>query len=476
MPVTIESIKDQNNSGLADSFAVLITAHQRSDVTRWPALNMQDELIHPFMRNYEYPMSACPLILSKSFKMDFKSLSAKLVPILYHAIKEYFKDDEQQFAEYLQEPAWLISIIKENSISEFERMCRYDIVICDGKPKVIEVNTGSNLGGWQHDCFTQAYLKGFEIYASSLAERVNRLGILECCMLSLKKSIALKASFRGKGNVLFYMMELPDLLRETTQSFLRSVYDKAFSDTSGKLIFFSDFDKVLVSKADLIVRYEDEVIDAICLPLPEGVTVPDYLMIMLTRSAVEGTLVMPDNPVFRILGNKLLFPLLFTPAVMNSLAPEQQTFVDTHIPWSANLSLPELVYEGRLYQTKKFILSTQEKWVIKKANSSMGRDVYLGCRMTADDWRSVVEHATSEPGWLVQQYCKPEPVLAVNEVGAIELFSLVWGVFDFGGQYVGSFVRGKNETTDSSGVINSACGAIEFIVFEEQPAKKLIKI
>ncbi|MCJ8272814.1 MAG: hypothetical protein MJK04_25880, partial [Psychrosphaera sp.] len=68
---------------------------------------------------------------------------------------------------------------------------------------------------------------------------------------------------------------------------------------------------------------------------------------------------------------------------------------------------------------------------------------------------------------------------AASAQGDVGVFDTVWGIFDFNNEYNGAFVRGsviEQEGTGteqkSTGVINSANGAVEFFVYEQGSRKK----
>ena len=69
--------------------------------------------------------------------------------------------------------------------------------------------------------------------------------------------------------------------------------------------------------------------------------------------------------------------------------------------------------------------------------------------------------------WIIQQFNAPDPIAAVGENGEVANYNPVWGIFAVGSHYCGAQIR-ANKTDQGDGIINSANGACEFVVFEDK--------
>ncbi|MCF6437889.1 hypothetical protein L1077_00380 [Pseudoalteromonas luteoviolacea] len=462
---------------MSNIYKELIASQLETTSIKWPQLDLQVPEVDFFLQSYSYPMAACPLVISGQNVHEFTQLAKGLVPIMCQSIKSFFGHDEALFAQYLEEPEWLLSMLHRNAIPEFERLCRYDVVVNQHEVKVIEVNSGCSLGGWQHDSFASLYESSFQDVAPHVSGQVVRKPVFEQQMLAMQKAISRKTLSSGKGDILFYIMgDLDSQETRSAMDFIKTCHKKANPQTAGRVLFFNDFSRLRVDQNTKQVFYDNHRIDALHLALPEGVTVPSHLMMQLCTCAMEGKLVLPDNPVLSLLGNKMLFAVLYEPKAWEALGKEFQAFITQYIPWTARLASPTVIRHTEVQPLEQILLAEKDNLVIKKAKSFMGRDVFIGRQMSQSDWQLQIDRVKNHEGWLVQEYCEPSVTSATDQYGTVKPFQMIWGVFDFGNAYGGAFVRGKEVSANTDGVINSACGAVEFIVFDEKPKRKLIKI
>jgi hypothetical protein len=100
--------------------------------------------------------------------------------------------------------------------------------------------------------------------------------------------------------------------------------------------------------------------------------------------------------------------------------------------------------------------------------------VIVGLRTAPEDWRVQVTQAFAEGRWLVQEYLESRPYLFQQGDRGVAIHDLVWGMFCFGATYGGGFVRMVPRDRNRTGVINSARGADEGIIFEVKDDRSFV--
>jgi len=111
-------------------------------------------------------------------------------------------------------------------------------------------------------------------------------------------------------------------------------------------------------------------------------------------------------------------------------------------------------------------LADRASFVIKQANGAKGEDVHVGRHIGAEEWQAVVDVALESGSYVAQEFCDSLPFLGQgSDAGACEM-DFIWGIFAFGRHYGGSWIRMMPRNAGGDGVINSARGAQETIVYE----------
>jgi glutamate/tyrosine decarboxylase-like PLP-dependent enzyme len=119
------------------------------------------------------------------------------------------------------------------------------------------------------------------------------------------------------------------------------------------------------------------------------------------------------------------------------------------VPSAANLksALARAVPETRAARdVQRSLLGQQDRWVLKPHAGAAGEGVVAGREQRKSDWRTAVERATRQPGWVAQRLVSPRPTLTAyidarngRVVRRKEIETL--GIFLVEGRYAGAYVR-----------------------------------
>jgi hypothetical protein len=410
----------------------------------------------------KYRIAPWPFIISKDIVQQFNDCIKPLTDICYEAILTFFGDDSQKFTAYLDDSPVIYELLKTTKFNSKNVLLRHDAVFTNGELKLVEINAGSTIGGWQHDWMSEVYDESLAANNKTASWNLKFNNVTKNLFDSICKSIK-QNNPNASGNVLFYEYDDDAYDLEDLKQNMRDLYHKAGHFSHGEVLFFNDPTR-LEFKQDGSVQYQGKTIDAVLLSAPLPFPVSFYTRLMTCY--MRGKLVFPDNLFHTLLGNKLLFALLHEASVLEQVDGNTRSFIERHIPWTAKTTASAVFWKGQRVALEELLLSQKELFVLKKARSAQGADVYLGRDMETEHWCKLVSELQQTAGWIAQEYCVPDTVVACNENAEPGAYQPVWGIFDTGNQYGGAFVRAKL-MGHGNGVINSANGALEFLVYEE---------
>jgi hypothetical protein len=125
----------------------------------------------------------------------------------------------------------------------------------------------------------------------------------------------------------------------------------------------------------------------------------------------------------------------------------------THLKGAENLVPRTVLLDDP--QARKQVMSSPNRWALKKSEGHGGKNVLLPGVATESQWREAMEASTREV-WIAQDYLDvPRMALPIAEGETLtwrdRFFN--WNPFVFGGKYAGGLVR-----TSSTPLINITLG------------------
>ncbi len=430
-------------------------------------IEIAKEEIEPFMREYIYPFSTWPVFLSASRLEEMRNFVEKLPRILYKAMRSMFGESSAAFASYLNESPFIYDMLREPAFDFGQMINRHDVAYVDGQIKLIEVNSGCTVGGWQLGLIEQEFHKVLGEFSKTSSWKVRHTKVIDNMFTSLLAAIVRLKSRSASGNILVYVPDVDILVGHAFRSRYKHVVKKMGGDAfqDGDLFFFNNFDDIEYAKNGM-VRFDGETMDAVMLTYPFGDIAPKADYLRLIGASLAGNIVMPDSVTYTVFGNKLLLALLHEPALAQYLSEEEQAFITRHIPYTTKLQSQNVQWRGQTHYLPELLSQQKDAFVIKRTHSMQGRDVFIG-KFTSDaEWQQIVTEHSGDNYWLVQEYCNVELMHVTDLNGNLCDYTFVWGLFDTGNTYGGAFIRGMPRGK-GNGVINSAQGALEFLVMED---------
>jgi hypothetical protein len=417
----------------------------------------EDEFI---ISTYTYPLQSWPWFINPSAK-DTVEKCATIVPsLLYKAIQLEFGKDHTEFSKFYFFPEVLSHLFLETGIDTRCLMQRTDATWTEEGLKIIELNVGSNIGGWQIQWMDAPYRKQKELIPFFESTPCNTRHIPRGLMRYLINGVKQKGLARDRIiNVLFVCVdeEIDIRTRNTLSEFFNLELEG--SGYNGFLNFTMDYEELTFKDDE--VFFDNKRIDVVLSIDITGLESPTELY----RSCIANKVLWPDNPLDGIIGDKRNLALLYKHKDSGVFSQMERQIINAYIPWCATIKCQKVDYRGQNYDLKTLLQSQKDQFVIKTALGGQGVDVFVGRSQTEDEWLEIIEKSFSESGWVVQEFCKSLNFYGQFGQYGIAEFDVIWGIFGFGDEYAGSWLR-MMDISSEHGVINSATGAEEAIVYE----------
>jgi hypothetical protein len=183
---------------------------------------------------------------------------------------------------------------------------------------------------------------------------------------------------------------------------------------------------------------------------------------------LSGNVIIFNGPITTLLTNKLNLALLSEHEDSEIFTPGERKIIKAHIPWTRRIVPGKVIFAGKTFDWEDFLRSHRTKLVIKPVLELGGRGVGIGEYTPPDQWETMIQQTLGDEtrNWMAQEYIETLPhVYQYGEQGYIE-HEAIWGLFVFGREYAGGFLRVIPKTENIKGVINTSQGAQETVFFE----------
>ena len=365
-------------------------------------LDLLDDDLPPMLRHYPYPLHSWPWFISPETQRTLADCVSQVPGLVMRAVHIEFGNDTQRFCKFYR----LADVIGEAVLGgalKTDSVCqRTDAILTDKGFKIVELNLGFTVGGWQIQWMDQQYRKQPEL--SRFLDKLNYrsrsvpYGYMRHLIRSVQKQKAHGAD--GKLHVVFIMRD--EFFGLDGTQMVGPVFEQALRDhgCEGEIHFRSDL-------SELVYKHR-------------------------------------KHPSF---------------------SAEDRKTIEAFLPWAAPLSTGRVEFEGNMEDLPSLLLRQKDRFVIKVAMGGKGNDVFVGKYQQPQDWMRLIMRGLAEGNWLVQEFCNSLSFYGQCGDNGYGTFDVVWGVYGFGDEYAGCWLR-LMERDSGNGVINSDKGAQESIVYE----------
>ncbi|MEM6684851.1 MAG: hypothetical protein AAF617_03560 [Bacteroidota bacterium] len=439
-----------------------------------PHIDSSSEEVPEALRHFEYPICSWPIVLTKEEVEELEEC-CKFIPKLIQEIPAlYFDNDIDRIANfYFEGDKTRAQFAHFCNQKKVDLSCRLDLIQSESGFKVLEVNTGSAIGGIEVHSF-----KGVvdtlhpELRDKSLGLQARNVQKIYIDFI-IQKALALLAD--DEDEIVIFMAEMISSREDlVAYSEAELFFNKILNEQIGK---YHKKGKVVINAMDSVrlqnnkLMYNDERVHVVMVrnfALKE--ISPDVF-----RAFMMNAIYFPDHLGVAVLRDKRNLAILRTLADAGKFSAVENEKIQQFIPWSVLMQETNVAYKGETHNLHTLLASQKDNFVIKVADGLQGNDVFVGKSLSGEAWDAAIQKAVKEEKYVVQEFVTSEYLQAPDKNGQWKPHSLVWGTFGFGEIYGGSWVRMSAKENNST-VINSATGAVEAIVYEEIEVKPEIHI
>lgn len=449
-----------------------LNEHLATELRRDAALagsrcDTRHESMPAFLHEFPYAVSVWPVFVRREIVREHVNpLIGSMPRILYQALRVRFEDSEAM-VDYFGWPELIYHILEQAPVDPRDLLIRYDAVLDTGGLQLLETNCGSAAGGWQIDYFQPQTRAHMARLVQSHAADLGYRPILPALFSALADGICRRKPHTG-GHVLVHRTFAPGGHHPTNfRDALQAMYDmvKPPALTDGRIVMFEEGGEIGFTAAGEVTA-GGEIVDAILLGDALYADLPQSVRNRLITAHLREQIVFPDSPAHLLLSDKGVLAVLHEARSAGLLDAEDCALVDRFVPWTARLRDQDVLLEDVRVPLIRHLLAHKDDFVIKKFDSSAGRDVVIGRHVDAAAWqRAVRAHARPDERWIAQRFCAPSLLDLHDPTLGVVPHALIWGFFGYGGAYAGAFVRADHGVA-THGVINAATGATELPVFE----------
>lgn len=425
--------------------------------------SLLDDDLPPMVRHYEFGLNSWPVFVSPAFVEDLTRCAVSIPLLLPKLIRAAFDSDPERIAAFYDvtvERAALVLDLMERTDVTASLITRSDTVLTEQGLKTLEINFG-RIGGWQIQFLDRQYRKQAPLqeFIGSL-DRCESRDILREFYLHMSE--ACDRLDRDPEAPMVWMFVFPDVFFRVAGDRTIIAMLEGFAAEDGRdLQVIFDRDMSATAVTDGVMTYAGRRVDMLLVG-PRSVIVPPEVMEPYRASR----LVWLGNPVVDLFDDKRNLALLYAYRDHPVFSEEERDAIRRFVPWSAVVTPSEVEYEGDRHDLRTLLLSRRDSFVVKFGRGARGEDVVVGRFAEHDAWVRMVDTALASERYVVQEYCESLMFRAQGGVDGACDVDFVWGIFAYGRTYGGVWIRMMRHEAGRDGVINSARGAQETIVYE----------
>ncbi|WP_426094754.1 hypothetical protein [Flavobacterium sp. DSR2-3-3] len=425
-------------------------------------INTNHDSVPDVFKSYKYPVSGWPVLINKQMTQELKELSVKIPGLLKQIPSLYFNEDIKKIAEfYFEGDEMMTEFAMLCHKKDLEIGCRLDLTYTEDGFKVLEANIGSSIGGWQIQSF-ESLIRNNHPELINKDKVCNYMGrnTLQIYMKFLIEQIIKQV---GENSIINIFMEMSSVGDESEKRQNLYFFDDLFKQELANYgviggAYTGDINSLILIDGNLCLG--DKFIHGlVILTMDMNVTPSIFRAFMMDK------IYLPDHLGLSMLGDKRNLSILLELAHNGKFSPEENALILKNIPWTSFIENKKIFFKDKEYNLLDLLKTDKDKFVIKVARGYQGKDVFIGKFSSGKEWEEALEIALKNDAFIAQEFSDSLDFSAPNRQNEWTPHKLIWGAFGFGDCYGGVWVRMSEERTDV-GVINSATGAVEAIVFE----------
>jgi hypothetical protein len=425
--------------------------------------SLLDDSLPPLFRGYRYPLHSWPWFLGEQMRQKLEECVCLMPGLVQRALKLEFGNDHERLGAYFNMHELLARLYVDTPLDVSQLMQRTDAMLTQDGLKIMEINVGSNIGGWQIQWMDGQYRKHASLQPFFEQVDCQSRDIPLGYMTYIVENASTVCDHAAEEIHAFTLVHPEFFEFPGGQGTIGDVFQAALKSCgrAGAMHFGISYDELTFSAAGAYLNGQ-RITAVVSTFQGQGAPEPPQ---MLYRSYLTGRVAWPDNPFIGTIGDKRSLALLHKYKHDPEFNDQERALIDYFIPWGTEACPKQVEFKGRQIDLETLLLQEREQFVVKIAIGAQGDDVNVGKYKSDAEWSTIVRRAMSEPGWLVQEFCSSLPFYGQSDEAGYGLHDVIWGVFGFGRKYGGCWLR-LMKRGGGDGIINSAKGAQETIVYE----------
>ncbi|MEU9038319.1 hypothetical protein AB0D45_25955 [Streptomyces sp. NPDC048352] len=394
-----------------------------------------------------------PVFFDRGESRDVGTRLSRLYDLLLSLPERLYGGDLRSFTAALGWPPEQIgaALRADGRARELPRCARADLYREEDGFRLLELNGGSPLGGWDIVLLNHALLQ--DPYVASFA-REHGLGFTDGIEVLTDLWRESFPAVDLSANPVVALLEWPDNYAalephlHRMAGLLASHGIDAVPCHLGQLEYRADGVHVFGRRVDLVHRW---------FVINDVVTAGDAALLAPLDRAAERGLVGLFTPLENeVYGSKAALALLSDERNRSLFDRAELDVIDGLLPWTRLVRDERVELAGERVDLLRYALANRSDLVLKASSSHSGLDVLAGWEASADEWAAGVRAAVDGP-FILQRRVRPvaEDFPAPGG-GPAEPTVLTWGVFLAGRGYGGAYLRGTPDV--DKGVISSGKG------------------
>ena len=392
------------------------------------------------------PFNYQPIFISQKDAQNFEEISKTILTIGSKVLKKYIEDEEYRklfdFPKYIEE---MIQIDPGYKV-DFP-MARIDVFYQDEENfELCEINTDGSAGMNADTKIAQALLQSKGLQDFSKNYKLSSFDLFQPWVDSCLEIYKEFDSTIEKPNVAIIDFTEsatgPDF-EEFVKAFERNglnckVVDVRQMEYKQGNLYFEDY------KIDLIYRR------MVTFELINHVNeCQDFIQAYRNQAVcVVGSL------RTQIIHNKLFFKILFDKETKEILSPEENEFVEKHVPYTGIL--------GEKEEDMELLINNKDDYIIKPMDANKSTGVYTGKELDQKTWEENLREGAGK-GNIFQKFVPPyydEYVNLEKDSLEIEKLTNMMGLFSYNHSFVGTYNRMGTSTIIKPGYYKVAPGIL----------------
>lgn len=412
-------------------------------VARYLELSRTDGALLNCMRSARIPPGLHDIVLNRplfyphALVAGVSSDTKALLLVCESMLDGHYRGDVTDYLAAQGKPQPVIDVIRENLVGEHYYYGRTDAILSSDGFRIIELNVGSELGGYSAGMVNRAVLeqKEFAAFATDHSLRyaemrdvlIDRLHEVSRQVVGVEDPVVAVVEETGSGY--------------TAEVMTRTLEDRGLRVVIGELSdLTSDHGKIVIhgrTRVDVVLRY----------------FFPSHLLAdpgdrrqaaMLTQAHQEGRTALFTPMDSALHESKATFGLMYHPPIWAGLTKAERSLVRRVVPWTRLLGsdFPVVSEQDRRAAIEE-CRERREHLVLKPAGGRRGEGVFLGAAMDDKEWAQALRVAATGD-YVAQERVVPVTHQMVDpDTKTMEDWQAILGVFCDDGGYGGTRVMGQ---------------------------------